>query len=89
MGRHGRRDRGGCGGGCASVSEMPSHQPSHVRCGTPISQAEATVLAESAIQDGYDKAKTRVALRDGSSGGLSITGAPATGEAAAARWCRQ
>ena len=85
MGRHGRRDRGGCGGGCASVSEMPSHQPSHVRCGTPISQAEATVLAESAIQDGYDKAKTRVALRDGSSGGLSITGAPATGEAAAFR----
>jgi len=43
------------------------------------------VLAESAIQDGYDKAKTRVALRDGSSGGLSITGAPATGEAAAFR----
>jgi hypothetical protein len=83
MGRFGRRERGGgCGRGYESITDMPSYQPSTIHGGTPIGQGEATVLAESAIQNGYDKTKTRVALRDGLSSGLSITGTPATGEAA-------
>lgn len=84
MGIFGGRLRGGCSSEGRDFVQ-PRCQPTEMHSTRATDQNAGVVLAESGMQGAYDTSQARVALRDGSSGTLSITSSQAPGEAAAFR----
>jgi hypothetical protein len=84
----GGRFRGGCNSSFGNAGEAyapPSCQPAQVHGYSPSVANSTTVLSEPAMQGAYDSNQARVESRDAGMNRFAITGAPATGEAAAFR----